>query len=187
MSEPVRILYEATQKTSYLKVKFLDGFQGSEKKEYLTQIYIDDSSPNIRDEMELCRFKLQKGARLRNEYTDFNDFYTEFDTINRIHVPFASPFQSTICPEILKTFAKTMMEYSGNNPWDCSFCLNCLKLEQGMNYEELKGYLNLRLKEKIEHYSTHDMYFALRKILEMTKTGTTYHTSTNGDSKIMLL
>jgi hypothetical protein len=188
MGEPVNIPYEANEKISYLKVRFLEDMQGSEKKEYLTQIYVNSTPPEPMNEMELCRFKLQTGARLRNQYTDFYDYDTEFDTLNRIHVPYASPSKNTIWPEILKSFAKTLMEYSSNNnPWDCSFCLNCLQLEQGMNYEELKGYLNKRLKEKRNYHSNHEIYVALKKILELERNGTTYHQTQKGERKIMLL
>ena len=37
------------------------------------------------NEMELCRFKLKKGAILRTKYTDFFDRATEFDTVNTIN------------------------------------------------------------------------------------------------------
>jgi len=187
MGETVTIAYEATGKTAYLKVRFLEELQGSEKKEYFTQIYINDTPPDPLVEIELCRFKLQKGARLRSQYTDFYDYDTEFDTVNRIYAPFASPYQSTVWPEILKAFAKTLMEYSGDHPWDGSFCLSCLRLEKGMNYEELKGYLNKRLPDKRTHYSNHEIYIALRRILELERNGAPYQPIPKGERKIMLL
>lgn len=166
MKEELKLSYEATEKTAYLKVKFLEELQSAEKQEYLTQVYMDDSPANSLNEIELARFKLQTGARLRNEYTDFYDYNTEFDTINRIHAPFAASGKSTIWPEILKTFAKTLMCYPIKNPWDYSFCLNCIQSNVGMNKEAITMYLNAHLQKNKDMYLNEEIYMALKTILQ---------------------
>lgn len=188
LSEEFSIEYEATGKYSYLKVKFLEEIQSPEKNEQLTQIYTDDKPANELCEMELARYKLQSGAKLRGEYTDFFDCDTEFDTVNRIHVPFASLNRSTIWPEILKIFARTIMRSPIRSPWDYAFCMNCLHLEHGMNYGEINSYLNVRLEEKKTDYSNHEIYQSLKKIIrEANGTGRMQNMDTNTHKKMLLL
>jgi len=188
MQEECRLSYEATEKTSYLKVKFLEELRGAEKQEYLTEVYIDGRPVNEQLELELCRFKLQKGARLRAEYTDFFDYGTEFDTINRIHVPFAALEKSTIWPEILKTFARTLMDNPIKSPWDYSFCMNCLHLDRAMHFEEINRYLNLRMQENKAEYKNQEIYRALGSILhEATGTRMMPPKEGNTPKKMLLL
>lgn len=187
LSEEWKLSYEATEKPSYLKVKFLEKLQGAEKQEYLTEIYIDDRPVNQKRELELCRFKLQKGARLRAEYTDFFDYSTEFDTINRIHVSFASAGKGTIWPEILKTFARTLMGYPIKSSWDYAFCLNCLHLDRAMHFEELNRYLGLRLQEKQTDYENQEIFEALGRILhEAAETNWMPEKSRSSQKKMLL-
>lgn len=188
MSKEFNIGYEATGKYSYLKVKFLNELQSTEKQEYLTQIYLDDKPINELNEMELARYKLQSGAKLRGGYTDFFDYDTEFDTVNRIHVPFASLNRNTIWPEILKIFAQTIMKTPIKSPWDYSFCMNCLHLERGMNYEEIKSYLNVRLEETKTDYSNQEIYWSLKKIIQEVKgTGKMQNMDSDKQKKMLLL
>lgn len=188
MKEELKLVYEATEKTVYLKVKFLEELHGAEKQEYLTQVYIDNIPTNERSEIELARFKLQTGARLRDEYTDYFDYNTEFDTINRIHAPFAALGKSSIWPEITKTFARTLLDSPTENPLDSTFCLSCLQAERGINPEMLYRYLNMRLEEKRDVYSNHEIYQALGRILaKQSGSGMIRRQENNTQNKMLLI
>ena len=115
-------------------------------------------------ELELARFKLQAGARLRSDYVDFYDYETEFDTVNRIYVPYAAPDHPGIWPQILKSFARELLKYAVTDPWDCAFCLQCLQRKEAMPYEAVRAYLHARLGQNKE-YTNMQMYGALKKIL----------------------
>ena len=115
-------------------------------------------------ELELARFKLQAGARLRSDYVDFYDYETEFDTVNRIYVPYAAPDHPGIWPQILKSFARELLKYAVTDPWDCAFCLQCLQRKEAMPYEAVRAYLHARLGQNKE-YTNMQMYGALKRIL----------------------
>jgi len=188
MKEELKLVYEATEKTGYLKIKFLEELRGAEKREYLTQVYIDDIPANERSEIELARFKLQTGARLRDQYTDYFDYNTEFDTINRIHAPFAALGKSSIWPEILRVFAKTMMCYPIKNPWDYSFCMTCLQARQGMHYGTVEEYIKVRLQGRQTCCSNQEIYQALGRIIhEATGAGTQRSAEGTMQKKMLLL
>lgn len=165
MNSPYRLLYEPKGEVQYIKVRFLEMAGGVEKKEAVTQIYIDGTPPDKKDELELARFKLQKGARLRDQYTSFYDFATEFDTLNLIYAPYASPGKCTVNPKISKSYAVSMMKYSVNNAWDCAFCLNCLQEGGTLPHATIQGYLNIRLKQEKETYQPAEIYDAFQKLL----------------------
>lgn len=177
LEEPYRISYEASGRTAYLKVWFPDRSSGNGQDEYLSQISISTEEPETGHEIELARFKLQPGARLRDTYTDFYDYCTEFDTLDRIHVPYAAPERHSIWPQVLRCFASSLMEYPIQDTWDQAFCMNCLQLTEAMPYRTVKSYLDVRLGQKRD-YSNAEIYDALKSILQQVsgkgyKTGRT--------------
>ncbi|MCM1258327.1 MAG: hypothetical protein NC307_10815 [Roseburia sp.] len=165
LEEPWRVPCEPEGKLVYLKVRFLDKSVGIGQVEYLTKIYLDGNGPDAGQEIELGRFKLQEGARLRTDYVDYYDYSTEFDTVNRIHVPYAAPGGNHgIWPQLLRCYAKALMGYSPGNALDCAFCMNCLQLWEAVPYEMVRVYLNSRLGREGE-YTNEEIYLGLKRIL----------------------
>ncbi len=165
MNSPERLLYEPTGKEQYIKVRFLEAAGGIEKREAAARIYIDDRPPDKKDELELARFKLQEGARLRDQYTGFYDYATEFDTLILIHAPYASPVKSTVHPQISKAYAASMMKHPVKNFWDSAFCLHCLQGGDALPHAMIQGYLNVRLMQDKETYRPEEIYQAFHKLL----------------------
>lgn len=159
-----KVEYEAAGRLTYLKIRFLDREVGVGQEEYLSRVYLEETPPEDGYEIELARFKLQPGARLRDQYTDFFDFNTEFDTINRIYAPFSSLGKHSVDPQILKGFSSALIRYPIQNPWDYPFVMDCMKLHTAMPYDQIKTYLNLRLGQEKE-YSNRDVYEELSRIL----------------------
>lgn len=187
MRTECNLCYEATDQTSYLKVRFMEKQHSADCLAYLTEIYIDAEPAKDGQELELARYKLQKGARLRTEYTDFYDFDTEFDTLNRIYMPYASVEKSTVWPEVTKTFARTMLGYSVKDSLDHMFCLLCLQAEGGVASEMICQYLNIRLDDRRAAYSNYEIYQAFIKILAGQSGGRTIRQQENHAQKKMLL
>ncbi len=168
LEEAFEAPYEPTGTTVYVKIDFMDRVRGSEQEEYLSQVVLGGEEADSSHEMELARFKLQHGARLRNAYTDFFDYNTEFDTVNIIHVPYAAPGKSSICPQIMKTFAQELMRHPLQSPWDYPFCMNCLHAYGAMPYEEVRDYLRARTKQDDREYDNGEIYRMLERILKET-------------------
>lgn len=164
LDKPYPISCKAEGKLVYVKVHFEDKAIGTGGEEFFSQVIMDEREPDAEQEMELARFKLQPGARLRSEYVDFYDYETEFDTVNRIHVPYAAPEHPSIWQQIFKSFAKEMMRHSVTNPWDHAFCLSALQLKEAMPYEAVRAYLNARLGQDKE-YTNMQVYNVLKRIL----------------------
>lgn len=164
MEEPCMVPCDAQGKLTYLKVCFTDKEVGIGREVYRGQICLDEQEPDAGRELELGRFKLQPGARLRTEYVDLGDYDTEFDTVNRIHVPYAAPGRPVIWPQILRCFAGEMMHRRLRDPWDCAFCMHCMQTREAMSYEAVRAYLNTKLEQEGE-YTSEQTYHALLQIL----------------------
>ena len=164
LDEPYHVPCRAEGNLVYVKVHFWDKAIGTSGEEFFSQVMVDEQEPDAEQELELARFKLQPGARLRSEYVDFYDHETEFDTVNRIHVPYAAPGHPGIWPRILKSFAREMLRHPVTNPWDQAFCFSCLQLNEAMDYEAIRAYLNSRPGQEREYTNT-QIYSALKSIL----------------------
>lgn len=164
LNKPYPVSYIAGGKLVYVKVHFWDKAIGAGGEEYFSRVVVDEQEPDAEQELELARFKLQPGARLRSEYVDFYDYETEFDTVNRIHAPYAAPGHAGIWPQICQSFARELIKYPVTDIWDSAFCLSCLQLTEAMSYEALCMYLNMRLGRNRE-YTNEQAYAALKSIL----------------------
>lgn len=135
--------------------------------------------------MELGRFKLQHGARMRTEYVDFADYVTEFDTADRIHVPYASPGHPVIWPQLLKRFAAEMLGTGTQDTLDCAFCMGCMQQKENVPYDAVKTYLNVK-QDKDREYTPEETYHALKRILEEAKGTRRNHTAEKGSKLLMI-
>jgi len=130
-------------------------------------------TPNLNlseSEMEICRFKLKKGAVLRTNYTDFFDRATEFDTVNTINVPYAAKGGSTLAPEILRAFADEVKNFSLESE-DYNFCLAALS-GKILNSAQIIFYIERRLKIELPAFVTNQtLYENLCLILNEIKGG----------------
>lgn len=165
LDEPCPVSCRAEGELVYVKVHFWDKAIGAGGEEFFSQIMVDTREPGTEQELELARFKLQPGARLRSEYVDFYDYETEFDTVNRIHVLYAAPDHPGIWPQICKSFAEELLKYPVTSPWDSAFCLNCLQLTEAMPYGALRTYLNMRTGHNRD-YTNEQVFGALKRILQ---------------------
>ena len=80
-----------------------------EQKESLTQIYINDIPAQDKDELELGRFKLQEERGCADQYTDFFDYATEFDTLIKLYLPLCPTETKYPVPGNHKRYAESLM------------------------------------------------------------------------------
>ncbi len=146
MNEPYKLPYQAIGKTQYIKVRFLDEIEGTEQKEGLTQIYINDIPAQDKDELELGRLNYKRSTAARSVYRFF-DYATEFDTLIKALSPYASPKQSTLCPEIIKRYAESLMYATCKIPGIMRFVSTCMQEEGAITYSAIKSYLDVRLQK----------------------------------------
>lgn len=122
------------------------------------------------DEIELCRFKLQKGSKLRTQYTNFNDRTTEFDTISTIHGPYAAYGTSSLSSEITIAFAKEAVQYQCKDPLDAVFCMQALNTNgMALPKDVIIHYIANRLQIPFKDQTNLEMFQNLNTILQNIK------------------
>jgi hypothetical protein len=160
--------YRATEVWTVLKIQF-----GGEKltRDFRTfegLLALDENTSILPNEIELGRFKLKQGSRLRTKYVDFQDMETEFDTVNPVNVPFASAGEHTLSPVILTHFAREAYPYAAE-PIDAAFCTACLANSGVMSRESIRLFLWRRLKMEGTMFDNREMHSHLADVLAEIK------------------
>lgn len=171
MEEPYGMECGALDVLRYLKVQFLTEERGSGHIAGNTRILLDEKAPDAACEMELCRFRLQEGARLRDTYENFEDFSTAYDTVNLICAPYAAEGGSTLSPLLLRSFACEMMRKEGKTAPDLVFSMNILANSGHVAAECIREYLWAGTGERAE--KNREMYRGLLAVLRLREKGGT--------------
>jgi hypothetical protein len=163
MMKPFMLPYEPADALRYVNVRFTEDALSEDIVSRSAEIVLEDA-PAGEDGMELARFKLKNGSRLRSDYTDFEDLDTEFDTLRLTHAPCAGKGGNTLHPFITEYFAKEALACRPENPLDIQFAFFCIQNSR-VNLGVLRHYTGE------ESGDTHRLYLALRKKLADIRAG----------------
>lgn len=171
VKEPMSIAYHPANDLTILKLRFSDEMRDINFIYREMELFFSGQEKRQRGELELCRFTLQEGARLRCEYQDFEDRDTIYDTLNRVHVPYAAAGQSTLSSDITKSFAREMLKIPSITDFDALFCMQILGQDQPVGREALVAYLWRKGVKELSGHSNHDIYREMVKILQKAAGG----------------
>ena len=140
MQEPQLIHYTPTNTTRVLNIVFHDQVKTDAFMTREMELAFTEGAASEARYLELCRFKLQPGARLRYTYTSFADRETEYDTLNTIHAPICGMGRPTLSPEITAHFAREALA-AGADGTDALFCMMLLSSKEPVQAEALEAYI----------------------------------------------
>ena len=167
LSAKTGLPYNASDKWTVLKIRFGAEELTRDFRIYKGDLALDDNVNILPNEMELGRFKLKLGSRLRTQYADFADMDTEYDTVNLIHIPFAGIGEPTLSPVILSHFAREAYPFA-QEPADVAFCTACLASGGVMSRESIRMYLWRRGREQ-KMYGNRELHHHLADALSEMK------------------
>ncbi len=170
LSDKLSIPYTYTNKEVLIKIRFLDETSDQDYKFSETRVYIDENPISEDSELELGRFKLREGAILRSKYQDFQDFSTEFNTINIISTNYAGIGKPTLNPLILKYFSHIVFKNSSENSYDIGFAMQCINQEI-INRDLILYYISNRLGIGYKEYTNLEIYKHLTSIIRELESG----------------
>lgn len=170
LEKPVSINYYPTNKEVVIKIKFLEEVQKSDFNINSAEIFIDENTSIEKNEMELGSFKLRERSELRSDYTDFEDFSTEYNTINIINAEYSGVKKPTLHPYILKYFSEILLKNKGDNVYDVAFAMQCIN-ENHINRELILYYISSRLGLDYKEYTNMQIYKHLLHIARDAKRG----------------
>jgi len=126
-------------------------------------IELDGGKPTEKNEIELGRFSLNKGAILRYKHDSFRDLQTPENTLDITNVPFAGIGGQTLNPIVMKKFAHELMLRSSDSV-DISFALLCLA-GNVVNKSSIQWYLAKKDNLNYNEYEISILYEKLEVLL----------------------
>ena len=158
------------RETQYLRVRFLEKEMKIDEEKLETFFVLDTEETKDDNEIEICRFILNEGAILRNDYTDLRDYATIHNTVNTLETKYSAIDKPTFNPGFLLEFGRTMRGYNLTNVEDVVFITECIK-EENIKRELIESYISKRLGEQNRSYTNQEIYRKLIEISEVAKRG----------------
>ncbi|HIS60947.1 MAG TPA: hypothetical protein IAC14_01680 [Candidatus Scybalomonas excrementigallinarum] len=186
LKEPYQLECRPKDRVRYLKVQFLTEVVEVGQVSGTTRIVLEETEVDRACEMELCRFRLQQGARLRDRYEGFEDYSTRYDTIDRIDTPYAVFRGTTLAPSIFMQFAREMFQKGMTDMYDVSFAFQILANEGKIGLECIKEYLLARTKKQCS-MENREVYESLLHILKQQRKETASIQRESASQKNILL
>lgn len=172
LTEEEQIPYTPTEVYVSLKFRVKSKDELPDYTRYVTEFVLDKNLERARNELEMCRFKLKEGARLRTEYKDFYDIQTEFDTVNLADTTWAARGGNTLSKEITDYFARKVLECSGADERDVLFAYFLIQNKEAVAFDILQDYIARKKqsgdKDKPDLQRT---FRHFKEILEMIRQG----------------
>ena len=147
ITEEMSIAYEPTERLEILKMKMETDKRSEDFIAYRVTLFLDEITDKKEDELEVCRFRLRRGSRLRNEYKDFEDMATGYDTVNRIEADWGGLHGKALSPSVTEYFSKLVLKENGSTQEDIQFAYLCLNQQEAVSPQVLKHYIGRRLEQ----------------------------------------
>ncbi|WP_091013806.1 DNA and RNA helicase [Paenibacillus amylolyticus] len=171
LTEPMELAYQATGRVNVLKLRFTAEETVSDMTISQSELLLDEETTCTSSELELARFKLKEGARLRRDYQTFVDLATEFNTLHVIHVPYAAEGASTLSPIVMKDYAERLLRTGTSDPQDLVFAMMCLN-EGTVARSVILHHIASRLGLEYREYDNAQIHRYLDRILANAGRGT---------------
>jgi len=184
MTEPQSIDCKPTEQITVVKIRFSSNNSGSDYVHYSGKVILDANINLADNEIELCRFKLKLGSNLRTKYVDFDDIETEYDTVNLANATWSGIEEAGIAMPILRNYAKEALTCHLTDPWDISFCSQCMSQER-VHRQVIMAYLLAKDVSVPSDISNLDIYSGLAFVLRRLR-GNTRPSMTKGKRKLSI-
>ena len=117
------------------------------------------------NELELCRYQLQKEAKLRDQYKNFEDMGTEYDILNFIFASWGGLHGKAIAPVITRRFAEEILKAKNCEPEDICFAYFCLYQAEAVPREMVCDYIRRKNSCKLKpNVSNQEIFQEMCKI-----------------------
>ncbi|OXM85381.1 DNA and RNA helicase [Paenibacillus rigui] len=170
LQDECRVPYRATGRDTLLKIRFQDPEEQPDFQHYGAALVLDDEVQVGGNELELGRFKLKEGAKLRSAYQSFADFATEYNTWNLLHVQYAGRGGSSLHPAVTRFYAAQLLEKGSTNAYDIAFAMQCMN-QGAVDRELVLHYISQRLGMGYKPYDHVQIHRYLVRILDEAQGG----------------
>ena len=177
ITEEMTVTYAPEEQLKILKMKMETDKKSEDFIAYRVTLFLDDNPVKGKGELEVCRFKLQHGSGLRNDYKDFEDMSTEFDTVNVIEADWSSISGKTLSPKVTGYFAEQVLAAEFSQAEDINFAYLCLNHPGAVNRRVIENYVERRLADsRAACGGNPDIFHRMVLILHEIRTGSSMNT-----------
>lgn len=148
LTEEEQVSYAPTEVFVSLKFRVKFKEEIPDYTRYTTEFALDRNLTCAPNELEMCRFKLKEGAKLRAEYKDFYDIQTEFDTVNLANADWAGRGEKTLSKEITDCFARKVLECREAAKEDVQFAYLLLQSREAVAREMIEAYISRKTEKR---------------------------------------
>ncbi len=144
ITEEMSVPYGPKEGLQVLKMKLEEDRRSGDFIAYRAVLFLDGNPIKQKGELEVCRFKLQHGSRLREDYKNFEDMATEFDTVNLLEADFSSITGKSFSPRVTRYFAEEALKSEFCQGEDISFAYLCLSQPGAVSRRVVWDYVKRR-------------------------------------------
>ncbi len=148
MERQEQVAYTSSNQYVSLKFRMAKREELPDYTRYITEYILDRDMECTPSELEICRFKLREGARLRINYKDFFDIQTEYDTVNLADAVWAARDGNTLSKYITDYFAAKVLECDRAQEADMQFARMLLQSRDAVSRTVLDDYINRKTGNK---------------------------------------
>lgn len=165
--QKVKVLYNKSDSLQILVLRTGDMEQTNNFRIREAEFKIIPKEDCIITDIEICRFYLQQGAKLRNHYQNFRDMNTTFDTVCLCHSKWAAYGENSIAYPILAMFRQEIMKREKPDIYD-ELLLDAISNSSGESIPQstITRYLTNKLERKLEDPNPEDIFKGLVHSLE---------------------
>ncbi len=171
MKEEERLEYTVTERPVSLKLRFETDRRSLDYILYRMEPVLDLDTVCKEKEFEVCRFRLQEGAELRDTHTCFEDMGTEYNTLQYTHAVWGCPGGRSMAPVMTARFARELLQSFDCGPEDMAFAWLCLDRREAMPREILTDYVSRKSGRRMEGASNQEMFREMCEILARMQHG----------------
>lgn len=134
------------------------------------EIKLIEEGERLLTDIEICRFSLQSGARLRDYARNLSDMNTYYDTICVCHAQWAAYENPSAAYPVLQQFAKELAMCKNLTTEDNLIIGQILALKgESLPKQCLEAYISNKLQHEIKADSAYKLYTGLCEALKVAK------------------
>lgn len=141
VSEEESLEYGVSEELVVVKMRFYTKQAAQEYIVYEMELASDHDTELKDNEIEVCRYKLQEGAVLRDRHTCLEDMDTEYNTLNYIYATWGGIGEKALAPAVTGRFAREILASGNPRPEDICFAYLCLNQRGAVPMELVRDYV----------------------------------------------
>lgn len=190
VTEEMSLPYGPKENLQVLKMKLEEDRRSGDFIAYRVTLFLDDDPVKKEGELEVCRFKLQHGSRLREDYKNFEDMATEFDTVNLLEADFSSITGKSFAPKVTGYFARETLKAEYCQAEDIGFAYLCLSQPGAVSREVVWDHVGRRMgagEEEYKDWGRCEVFDGMVSLLREMQTGSGRRAGREGGRRRILV